>query len=100
MSDSKYFLLIFLAMCLLLVFFLGRSPVHRTVETRIVGKRVRFQESITASGNAYVPVKSEVFTIDTEITYDARAAVAAAQIAPLREDDVVLQVRKSRVEAR
>ena len=42
----------------------------KVVETRISGKRVRFQESITASGNAYVPVKSEVFTIDTEITYD------------------------------
>ncbi len=66
----EYFLFLFLAACLLLAYFLGRSPVTKVVETRISGKRVRFQESITASGNAYVPVKNEVYTIDAEITYD------------------------------
>ena len=65
-----YFLPLFLAAILLLAYFLGRSPVTKVVETRISGKRVKFQESITASGNAYVPVKSEVFTLDTEVTYD------------------------------
>jgi len=65
-----YFLPLFLAVCLLLAYFLGRSPVTKVVETRISGKRVKFQESITASGNAYVPVKGEVFTLDTEVTYD------------------------------
>ncbi len=66
----EYFLFLFLAACLLLAYFLGRSPVTKVVETRISGKRVRFQESITASGNAYVPVQNEVYTIDAEITYD------------------------------
>ncbi len=66
----EYFLFLFLAACPLLAYFLGRSPVTKVVETRISGKRVRFQESITASGNAYVPVKNEVYTIDAEITYD------------------------------
>lgn len=65
-----FFLIGFLAVCLLLAYFLGRSPVTKVVEARISGKRVKFQESITASGNAYVPVKSEVFTLDTEVTYD------------------------------
>ena len=68
--GMEYFLLIFLAVCLLLAYYLGRSPVRRTVETQIVGKRVKFQESITPSGNTYVPVKSEVYSLDTEITYD------------------------------
>jgi hypothetical protein len=70
MPDEYIFLLLFILACLILAFILGRSPVRRIVETRIIGKRVRYQESITASGNAYVPVKSEVFTIDAEITYD------------------------------
>jgi hypothetical protein len=71
MLDSGYIILILLILvCLVLAHFLGRSPVRSVVETKIVGKRVKYQQSITASGNAYVPVKSEIFTIDTEITYD------------------------------
>jgi hypothetical protein len=70
MPSDYLFLLLFIGVCLALAYFLGRSPVRSVVETRIVGKRVKYQQTITASGNAYVPVKSEIFTIDTEITYD------------------------------
>jgi hypothetical protein len=64
-------LLILAALLLFVVFFVGSgNPVSKVVQTRIVGKRVKYQESITPSGNAYVPVKMEVFTLDTEITYD------------------------------
>jgi hypothetical protein len=70
MSDEYLFLLAFIGVCLVLVYFLGRSPVTSVVETHIVGKRVRYQQTITASGNAYVPIKHEVYSIDTEITYD------------------------------
>ncbi|MCX6649374.1 MAG: hypothetical protein NTV61_08320 [Candidatus Bathyarchaeota archaeon] len=77
MLDTGYLILIFFILgCLVLAFFLGRSPVRRTLETRVTGKRVRYQETITASGNAYVPVKSEVFTIDTEITFDVPVSKA------------------------
>jgi hypothetical protein len=70
MPEEYIFLLLFIGVCLVLAYFLGRSPVQSVVETHIVGKRVRYQQTITASGNAYVPVKHEVFSIDTEITYD------------------------------
>ncbi len=46
------------------------NPIRRRVKTRVIGKRIRYQESITASGNSYVPVKSELWIIDTEITFD------------------------------
>jgi hypothetical protein len=70
MQADYYFLLLIIGACLVLAYVLGRSPVRSVVETHIVGKRVRYQQSITASGNAYVPVKHEVYSIDTEITYD------------------------------
>ncbi len=70
MPAEYTFLLFIIAACLVLAYFLGRSPVRSVVKTRIVGKRVKYQQTITASGNAYVPVKHEVFTIDTEVTYD------------------------------
>ncbi|HIH89595.1 TPA: hypothetical protein HA344_10375 [Candidatus Bathyarchaeota archaeon] len=74
MPGEYVFLLLFILLCLVLAYFLGRSPVRSVVETRITGKRVKYQESITASGNAYVPMKHEVFTIDTEITFDIPVA--------------------------
>ena len=70
MLSEFIFLLLFIMACLIFAYILGRSPVRHTVETKITGKRVRYQESITASGNAFVPIKSEVFTFDTEISYD------------------------------
>jgi hypothetical protein len=58
MLDKGYlFLILFILGCPALAFFLGRSPLSRTFETKITGKRVRYQESIMASGNAYVPIK-------------------------------------------
>ena len=57
-------------MCLALTFFRGRNPVSRTFETKITGKMVRYQKSIMASENAYVPIRYEVNSIDTAITYD------------------------------
>jgi len=70
MLDEYAFLLLFIAVCLILAYYLGHNPVRSVVETHVVGKRVRYQQSITAAGNAYVPIKHEVFSIDTEITYD------------------------------
>jgi len=70
MSEEYLFLLAIIGVCLVLAYFLGRSPVTSVVETHIVGKRVRYQQTITASGNAYEPIKHEVYSIDTEITYD------------------------------
>jgi hypothetical protein len=71
MLDSGYIILIlFIGVCLILAFYLGRSPVTKTVQTRITGKRVKYQQTITASGNAYVPIKSEIFTLDTDVTFD------------------------------
>lgn len=71
MLDSVYIVLVFfIGGCLVFAFYLGRSPVTKTVETRITGKRVKYQQTITASGNAYVPIKSEIFTLDTDVTFD------------------------------
>ena len=71
MLDSVYIILVlFIGVCLVLAYYLGRSPVTKTVETRITGKRVKYQQTITASGNAYVPIKSEIFTLDTDVTFD------------------------------
>lgn len=68
--DPGIFLIGFIVGVLILALYLGKSPVSKKVETRITQKRVRFQETMIPSGNAYVPTKSEVFTIDTEITFD------------------------------
>jgi len=58
MLDAGYLLLlIFILGCPALALFLDRSPVSRTFETKITGKRVRYQESIMASGNAYALIK-------------------------------------------
>jgi hypothetical protein len=70
MPVEYVFLLLFILGCLVFAYLVGNSPVRKVVETRITGKRVKYQETITASGNAYVPMKQEVFTIDTEITFD------------------------------
>ncbi len=70
MPGEYIFLILFILGCLVFAHFIGNSPVRKVMETRITGKRVRFQQSITAAGNTYVPIKSEVFTIDTEVTFD------------------------------
>ncbi len=70
MPAEYLFLLLFILGCLLFAHFVGNSPVSKVVETRLTGKRVKYQQSITASGNTYVPIKHEVFTIDTEVTFD------------------------------
>ena len=64
------FLVGFLAVTLALAFYLGRSPVSGRVVTMITQKRVRFQETMVPSGNAYVPIKSEVYTLNTEVAFD------------------------------
>jgi hypothetical protein len=65
-------ILLFLIIVLIVfIIYMGDgNPTRRRVKTRVIGKRIRFQESITASGNSYVPVKSEVWVLDTEITFD------------------------------
>jgi hypothetical protein len=68
--DPGVFLIGFITVVLALALYLGKKPVSGRVETTITQKRVRFQETMIPSGNAYVPTKSEVFTIDTEISYD------------------------------
>lgn len=64
--------LLFLVLVLIaFIIYMGDgNPIRRRVKTRVIGKRIRFQESITASGNAYVPVKNEVWILDTEIAFD------------------------------
>jgi hypothetical protein len=88
MPGEYLFLILFLLGCLVFAYFVGSSPVSKVVETRVTGKRVRFQQSITASGNAYVPIKSEVFTIDTEVTFDV--PVSKSRWDKLETNDVVL----------
>ncbi len=70
MLSDYLFLLIFIGGLLVFAYVVGNSPVTKVLETRVTGKRTRFQQTITASGNSYVPIKSEVFTIDTEVGFD------------------------------
>jgi hypothetical protein len=70
MLEDLVLLIFFIAGCLVFAHFIGNSPITKVIETKVTGKRVRFQQSITASGNTYVPIKNEVFTIDTVITFD------------------------------
>lgn len=88
MPGEYLFLILFLVGCLVFAHFVGNSPVSKVVETRVTGKRVRFQQSIVASGNTFVPMKSEVFTIDTEVTFDV--PVSKSKWDKLDTNDVVL----------
>jgi hypothetical protein len=63
-------LFLILVLIVFIIYMGDGNPIRRKVKTRVIGKRIRFQESITASGNSYVPVKSEVWVIDAEITFD------------------------------
>jgi len=68
MDPVLLFLIIILVV--FIIYMGDGNPIRRRVKTRVIGKRIRFLETITASGNSYVPVKNEVWVLDTEIAYD------------------------------